>query len=264
MWTGIISIFPNLIRTVLKDGVVGRAIARGDLGLTMFDPRDYAKDAHRTVDDRPFGGGPGMVMMAGPLSASVSEARRLCPTENPVTVYLSPQGTTFTQSLAKEFATLPGLVLVAGRYEGVDERFIEREIDLELSIGDFVLSGGELAAMVVLDAVARLLPGVVGNPDSIKSESHMDGLLDFPHYTRPREFDGNGVPDVLLQGDHSAIEEWRQKQALYRTWMKRPDMLLGKELNEVERAMLVDVIDGLGKTLSPSVGEEGDGVDASE
>ncbi len=230
----------------------------------MFDPRDYAKDAHRTVDDRPFGGGPGMVMMAGPLSASVSEARRLCPTENPVTVYLSPQGTTFTQSLAKEFATLPGLVLVAGRYEGVDERFIEREIDLELSIGDFVLSGGELAAMVVLDAVARLLPGVVGNPDSIKSESHMDGLLDFPHYTRPREFDGNGVPDVLLQGDHSAIEEWRQKQALYRTWMKRPDMLLGKELNEVERAMLVDVIDGLGKTLSPSVGEEGDGVDASE
>ena len=192
----------------------------------MFDPRDYAKDAHRTVDDRPFGGGPGMVMMAGPLSASVSEARRLCPTENPVTVYLSPQGTTFTQSLAKEFATLPGLVLVAGRYEGVDERFIEREIDLELSIGDFVLSGGELAAMVVLDAVARLLPGVVGNPDSIKSESHMDGLLDFPHYTRPREFDGNGVPDVLLQGDHSAIEEWRQKQALYRTWMKRPDMLL--------------------------------------
>ncbi|MEE3183869.1 MAG: hypothetical protein VX266_08030, partial [Pseudomonadota bacterium] len=138
------------------------------------------------------------------------------------------------------------------------------EIDLELSIGDFVLSGGELAAMVVLDAVARLLPGVVGNPDSIKSESHMDGLLDFPHYTRPREFDGNGVPDVLLQGDHSAIEEWRQKQALYRTWMKRPDMLLGKELNEVERAMLVDVIDGLGKTLSPSVGEEGDGVDASE
>ena len=230
----------------------------------MFDPRDYAKDAHRTVDDRPFGGGPGMVMMAGPLSASVSEARRLCPTENPVTVYLSPQGTTFTQSLAKEFATLPGLVLVAGRYEGVDERFIEREIDLELSIGDFVLSGGELAAMVVLDAVARLLPGVVGNPDSIKSESHMDGLLDFPHYTRPREFDGNGVPDVLLQGDHSAIEEWRQKQALYRTWMKRPDMLLGKELNEVERAMLVEVIDGLGKTLSPSVGEEGDGVDASE
>ena len=230
----------------------------------MFDPRDYAKNAHRTVDDRPFGGGPGMVMMAGPLSASVSEARRLCPTENPVTVYLSPQGTTFTQSLAKEFATLPGLVLVAGRYEGVDERFIEREIDLELSIGDFVLSGGELAAMVVLDAVARLLPGVVGNPDSIKSESHMDGLLDFPHYTRPREFDGNGVPDVLLQGDHSAIEEWRQKQALYRTWMKRPDMLLGKELNEVERAMLVDVIDGLGKTLSPSVGEEGDGVDASE
>jgi len=230
----------------------------------MFDPRDYAKNAHRTVDDRPFGGGPGMVMMAGPLSASVSEARRLCPTENPVTVYLSPQGTTFTQSLAKEFATLPGLVLVAGRYEGVDERFIEREIDLELSIGDFVLSGGELAAMVVLDAVARLLPGVVGNPDSIKSESHMDGLLDFPHYTRPREFDGNGVPDVLLQGDHSAIEEWRQKQALYRTWMKRPDMLLGKELSEVERAMLVEVIDGLGKTLSPSVGEEGDGVDASE
>ena len=214
----------------------------------MFDPRDYAKDAYRTVDDRPFGGGPGMVMTAGPLSASVSEARRLCPTENPVTVYLSPQGTTFTQSLAKEFATLPGLVLVAGRYEGVDERFIEREIDLELSIGDFVLSGGELAAMVVLDAVARLLPGVVGNPDSIKSESHMDGLLDFPHYTRPREFDGDGVPDVLLQGNHSAIEEWRQKQALCRTWLKRPDMLLGKELSQAERAMLMEVIDTIGET----------------
>ena len=154
MWAGIVSIFPNLIRTVLNEGVVGRAVARGDLGLDIFDPRDYAEDNHRTVDDRPFGGGPGMVMMAGPLSASVSEARRLCPTENPVTVYLSPQGTKFTQSLANELATLPGLVLVAGRYEGVDERFIERETDLELSIGDFVLSGGELAAMVVLDAVA--------------------------------------------------------------------------------------------------------------
>ena len=248
MWAGIVTIFPNLIRTVLNEGVVGRAIARGDLGLTMFDPRDYAKDAHRTVDDRPFGGGPGMVMTAGPLSASVSEARRLCPTEKPVTVYLSPQGSTFTQSLAKEFAALPGMVLVAGRYEGVDERFIEREIDLEVSIGDFVLSGGELAAMVVLDAVARLLPGVVGNPDSIKSESHMDGLLDFPHYTRQREFDRQGVQDVLLQGDHSSIEEWRLKQALALKWKKRPDMLLNRELSEVERAMLVEAIDALGKT----------------
>jgi tRNA (guanine37-N1)-methyltransferase len=248
MWAGIVSIFPILIRTVLNEGVVGRAVARGDLGLATFDPRDYAEDNHRTVDDRPFGGGPGMVMMAGPLSASVSEARRLCPTENPVTVYLSPQGTKFTQSLANELATLPGLVLVAGRYEGVDERFIERETDLELSIGDFVLSGGELAAMVVLDAVARLLPGVVGNPDSIKCESHMDGLLDFPHYTRPREFDGVGVPDILLQGNHSAIEEWRQKQALFRTWLKRPDMLLGKELSQAERAMLMEVIDTIGET----------------
>ena len=248
MWAGIVSIFPNLIRTVLNEGVVGRAVARGDLGLDIFDPRDYAEDNHRTVDDRPFGGGPGMVMMAGPLSASVSEARRLCPTENPVTVYLSPQGTKFTQSLANELATLPGLVLVAGRYEGVDERFIERETDLELSIGDFVLSGGELAAMVVLDAVARLLPGVVGNPDSIICESHMDGLLDFPHYTRPREFDGDGVPEVLLQGNHMAIEEWRQKQALCRTWLKRPDMLLGKELNQAERAMLMEVIDTIGET----------------
>ena len=248
MWAGIVSIFPNLIRTVLNEGVVGRAVARGDLGLDIFDPRDYAEDNHRTVDDRPFGGGPGMVMMAGPLSASVSEARRLCPTENPVTVYLSPQGTKFTQSLANELATLPGLVLVAGRYEGVDERFIERETDLELSIGDFVLSGGELAAMVVLDAVARLLPGVVGNPDAIKCESHMDGLLDFPHYTRPREFDGDGVPDILLQGNHSAIEEWRQKQALFRTWLKRPDMLLGKELSQAERAMLMEVIDTIGET----------------
>ena len=247
MWTGIVSIFPDLIRAVLNEGVVGRAISRGDLGLAIFNPRDYAENTHRTVDDRPFGGGPGMVMMAGPLSASVSEARRLCPTENPLTVYLSPQGTTFTQSIAKEFATLAGLVLVAGRYEGVDERFIERETDIELSIGDFVLSGGELAAMVVLDAVARLLPGVVGNPDSIKSESHMDGLLDFPHYTRPREFDGDSVPDILLQGDHSAIEEWRQKQALYRTWLKRPDLLLGKELSQVERAMLIELIDASGE-----------------
>ena len=137
---------------------------------------------------------------------------------------------------------------MAGRYEGVDERFIERETDLELSIGDFVLSGGELAAMVVLDAVARLLPGVVGNPDSIICESHMDGLLDFPHYTRPREFDGDGVPDILLQGNHSAIEEWRQKQALCRTWLKRPDMLLGKELSQAERAMLMEVIDTIGET----------------
>ena len=168
MWSGIVSIFPNLIRNTLKEGVVGRAVANGDLGVILFDPREHAEDAHKTVDDRPFGGGPGMVMMAGPLSASVSEARRICPSENPVTVYLSPQGTRFTQSLATKLAMLPALVLVAGRYEGVDERFIEREADLELSIGDYVLSGGELAAMVVLDTVARLLPGVVGNPESIK------------------------------------------------------------------------------------------------
>ena len=264
MWTGIVSIFPNLIRNTLKEGVVGRAVANGDLGLTLFDPREYAEDTHKTVDDRPFGGGPGMVMMAGPLSASVSEARRLCPSENPVTIYLSPQGTRFTQSLATKLAALPALILVAGRYEGVDERFIEREADLELSIGDYVLSGGELAAMVVLDTVARLLPGVVGNPESIKSESHMDGLLDFPHYTRPRKFGGDRVPDVLLQGDHGAIEKWRQKQAFGRTWLKRPDMLLRKELSHDERELLMEVLDTIVETSPPPERDKGDWIDESE
>nr|MCS5567587.1 hypothetical protein [Pseudomonadales bacterium] len=191
-------------------------------------------------------------------------ARRICPSENPVTVYLSPQGTRFTQSLATKLAVLPALVLVAGRYEGVDERFIEREADLELSIGDYVLSGGELAAMVVLDTVARLLPGVVGNPESIKSESHMDGLLDFPHYTRPREFGGDHVPDVLLQGDHGAIEEWRQKQALGRTWLKRPDMLLRRELSSEERELLMEVLDTSAETSPPPDGDKGDWIDESE
>ena len=238
MWAGIVSIFPNLIRTVLNEGVVGRAVARGDLGLDIFDPRDYAEDNHRTVDDRPFGGGPGMVMMAGPLSASVSEARRLCPTENPVTVYLSPQGTKFTQSLANELATLPGLVLVAGRYEGVDERVREHLVNREISIGDYVLSGGEIPAIVMVDALVRLIPGAVGDAESLEDDSHTNGLIQFPQYTRPAEYRGFEVPPVLLSGKHQEVQRWRRQQSLRRTLGRRPDLLAKASLSSQDRLLL--------------------------
>jgi tRNA (guanine37-N1)-methyltransferase len=220
----VVTLFPELIRDAVKFGVLGRAVERGIVRVGCEDPRGYSKDVHRTVDDRPYGGGPGMVLKPEPMTAAIDAAVARLPAGSP-RVYLSAQGVPFTQALAKEFATLPGLLLVAGRYEGLDERVIESRIDKEVSIGDYVLSGGEFAALVVLDAVARLLPGVLGDERSSVEESFDSGLLDWPHYTRPVEFEGRKVPDVLQGGHHADIQRWRLKQAVARTWLRRPDLI---------------------------------------
>jgi tRNA (guanine37-N1)-methyltransferase len=220
----VVTLFPELIQSALTHGVLGRAIERGIVAVGCEDPRAYSRDVHRTVDDRPYGGGPGMVLKPEPISAAIDAASARAPAGSP-RVYLSAQGVPFTQALAREFATLPGLVLVAGRYEGLDERVIESRIDRELSIGDYVLSGGEFPALCVIDAVARLLPGVLGDTRSAVEESFDSGLLDWPHYTRPVEFEGRTVPEVLQGGHHADIQRWRLKQAVARTWVRRPDMI---------------------------------------
>lgn len=233
----IVSLFPEMVRTVSAYGVVGRATERGLLSVNCVNPRDFTTDAHRTVDDRPYGGGPGMVMKYAPLAESIRTARALVPDDCPV-VCLSPQGAVFDQAMAKRYATLPGLVLVAGRYEGIDERLIESHVDEEVSLGDFVLSGGEIAAMALVDAVARLLPGVLGDAESAQQDSFMEGLLDCPHYTRPEVVDGQPVPDVLLSGDHARIAAWRQKEALGRTYVRRPDLVEKLNLSDEQRKLL--------------------------
>jgi len=237
----VITLFPDMIENVARFGVTGRAAESGKLDLRTWNPRDYATDKHRTVDDRPYGGGPGMVMKVEPLSDAVSDARASSG-QRLRTVYLTPQGRRFTQAVADELAADPGVLLIAGRYEGVDERFIEREVDDEISIGDYVLSGGELAAMVVIDAVARLLPGVLGDEDSAKEDSFVSGLLDCPHYTRPEEIDGRRVPQVLLDGNHAEIRRWRLMQSLGRTWERRPDLLEAVELTNEQKALLDEYI----------------------
>ena len=238
MWLGIVTIFPDLVKASLQEGVVGRAIERGDITLETINPRDFPLNAYGSVDDRPFGGGPGMVMAAEPLAACVRYARERVSPTTLTTAFLSPQGTRFDQSHAKDLSKLDALLLVAGRYEGVDERFITNYVDLELSIGDYVLSGGELAALVVLDVLGRLIDGTVSNPDSIECESFSDGLLDCPQFTRPQEFEGLGVPEVLLSGDHRAIELWRQQQRIEKTWKRRPDLLVRRDWKETESEML--------------------------
>jgi len=232
----VLTLFPELVAQVGAHGVTGRAIERGLLELHTWNPRDQARDRHRTVDDRPYGGGPGMVMQCQPLLDSLAAARAAGATGR--VIQLSPQGRRLDQAVARELAAEPGLILVAGRYEGIDERFVELAVDEELSIGDYVLSGGELAAMVVVDVVARLLPGVLGDADSAEQDSFMDGLLDCPHYTRPEVFQGRAVPEVLLGGNHEAIRRWRLKQALGRTWERRPDLLAGRTLTAEEAELL--------------------------
>jgi tRNA (guanine37-N1)-methyltransferase len=239
---GVVSLFPEQVARVTEFGITGRAAERGLLELTAWNPRDFAGDRHRTVDDRPYGGGPGMVMKVEPLGATIRAARERLPAGSP-TVYLSPQGRLLDQALAAELAAGPGLLLVAGRYEGVDERLLEHEVDMEVSIGDYVLSGGELPAMVLVDAVARLLPGALGDEDSAAQDSFSEGLLDHPHYTRPEEIDSDRVPEVLLGGDHEAIRRWRLKQALGRTWQRRPELLERRPLTEEEQALLHEFID---------------------
>jgi tRNA (guanine37-N1)-methyltransferase len=220
----VVTLFPGMIEGALNFGIVGRARERGLLEVRTEDPRAHTADVHRTVDDRPYGGGPGMVMKPEPLVAAIRAAHARLPAGSP-RVYLSAQGETFCQARAQELAALPGLLLVAGRYEGVDERVVESVIDRELSVGDYVLSGGELPALTVIDALARLLPGALGDERSSIEESFVEGLLDWPHYTRPEVFEGRSVPRVLLSGDHADIRRWRLGQSLERTMQRRPELL---------------------------------------
>ena len=240
MWLGVVSLFPDMIRSALAHGVTGRAIEQDRLSLNCYTPRDDTTDRHRTVDDRPFGGGAGMVMMAGPLLDCVARARRDAVAGTRV-VFMSAQGTPLTQARAGAYAGAPGLLLLCGRYEGIDQRVLEVLQPEEVSIGDYVVSGGELPALVLIDAIARQLPGVLGNPESKSDESHLDGRLEYPQYTRPENVAGLGVPPVLLSGDHAAIARWRRRQSLLTTWRKRPDMLTRQPLSEDERALLRDV-----------------------
>jgi tRNA (guanine37-N1)-methyltransferase len=237
MRIAVVSLFPVMLREALAHGVVGRAIERGILEIEYFDPRDYTSDVHRSVDDRAYGGGPGMVLKVEPLRAALRGAMARLPAGSR-RVYLGADGRRFEQDMARKARDWPGMVLVAGRYEGVDERFVEREIDESWSIGDYVLSGGELPALVVIDAIARLIPGTLGSAESALQESFSDGLVDWPHYTRPPSIDGDAVPAVLVSGDHSAIRRWRLQQALGRTWLRRPELLEGRGMSEEERALL--------------------------
>jgi tRNA (guanine37-N1)-methyltransferase len=237
MHFAVVTLFPEFVAEVARHGIVGRAADRGVIGLDCENPRDHARDPHRTVDDRPYGGGPGMVMKYEPVAAAIDAARARSPAGTPV-VCLSPQGPAFDQAAARRFATLPGLVLLAGRYEGIDERLIVDKVDEELSLGDFVLSGGEIAAMAVIDAVTRLLPGVLGDAESAAQDSFMRGLLDHPHFTRPERVAGRSVPDVLLSGDHAAIARWRYKQALGRSFLRRPDLVRRLNLDSEQQALL--------------------------
>jgi tRNA (guanine37-N1)-methyltransferase len=238
----VVTLFPDMVLTIAEYGVVGRAAKRGLISLECQNPRDFTVDAHRTIDDRPYGGGPGMVMMYEPSAAAIASAKDHLPAGSPV-LYLSPQGAVFDQATAQRLAGLPGMVLLAGRYEGIDERLIESQVDEELSLGDFVLSGGEIAAMVVIDAVARLLPGVLGDAASASQDSFMDGLLDYPHYTRPEETDGRRVPEVLLSGDHARIAKWRYQQALGRSFQRRPDLVEKLELNDEQQKLLDEYLE---------------------
>ena len=234
----VLTIFPQMVLDSAMNGVTGRAIKQGLVDLSVWDPRNYTSDRHRTVDDRPYGGGPGMVMKYQPLKDAIASAKKSAGKENVKVVYLSPQGKPITQQMLNDCVALDQLILVAGRYEGIDERFIEDECQEEWSLGDFVISGGELAALVVIDGVSRLLPGVLGDDESARQDSHMDGLLDCPHYTRPEVIAGQKVPDILLSGNHKAIEQWRLQQSLGQTWLKRPDLLLDKELTAQQQALL--------------------------
>lgn len=237
----VVTLFPELVRDALRHGIVGRAQQRGLLAVGTEDPRAHTSDVHHTVDDRPYGGGPGMVMKPEPLCAAIRAARARLPAGS-LTVALSAQGERLGQARVAELAARPALLLVAGRYEGIDERVLEAEVDLELSIGDYVLSGGELPALVLIDALARLLPGALGDERSAQQESFSAGLLDWPHYTRPEEYEGRRVPAVLLSGDHAAIARWRLKQALGRTWLRRRELLAGTDLDAQRAALLQEFL----------------------
>ena len=237
----VITLFPQMFDAVTASGVTGRAREKGFYQLVAWNPRDFAQNAYRTVDDRPYGGGPGMVMMPEPVGRALAAARqrqKSAGVNEPRVIHLTPQGRLLNHPLVMELAAEQGVVLLAGRYEGVDERVIAREVDTEISIGDYVLSGGELAAMVVIDSIVRQLPGVLGDAESASQDSFVNGLLDCPHYTRPEVYEGEPVPPVLLSGNHAEIGRWRLKQALGRTWQRRPDLLGQRTLSGDERKLL--------------------------
>ena len=237
----VITLFPQMFQAITDYGVSGRAIKNNIVELGTTNPRDYTEDRHRTVDDRPYGGGPGMVMMVEPLRSAITAARKSVGKGSKV-IYLSPQGRKLDQTGLNELRQQDNLVLVCGRYEGIDERLIRAEVDEEWSIGDYVLSGGEIAAMVLIDGLIRLLPGALGHDESAQQDSFYNGLLDYPHFTRPEEIDGVAVPEVLLSGDHAAIERWRQKQALGRTWLRRPELLENLTLDQEQENLLAEFI----------------------
>ena len=237
MHIAMVSLFPEMFAAVTAHGVTGRAVEQGLVNVSLINPRDFTDDKHRTVDDRPYGGGPGMLMKIDPLQRAIGKAKESVGSDARV-LYLSPQGTPLSHDKVVELAGEQALVLLAGRYEGIDERLVASSVDEEVSIGDYVLSGGELPAMVLIDAITRQLPGVLGHERSAEEDSFADGLLDCPHYTRPEEFDGQRVPDVLLSGDHERIRRWRLQQALGRTLERRPELLQGRELSPEEQELL--------------------------
>ncbi len=241
MRIGVITLFPEMLDAIGDYGVSSRARHKGIWELACWNPRDYTEDRHRTVDDRPYGGGPGMLMKVAPLRGAIQAARQTLGDAARV-IYMSPQGKRLQQADVQALAKQPSVILLCGRYEGVDERLIAAEVDEEWSIGDYVLSGGEVAAMAVIDATVRLLPGALGDADSALQDSFMAGLLDCPHYTRPEDLGGDEVPPVLLSGDHEVIRRWRLKQALGRTWLRRPDLLADQELAAEQAELLAEFI----------------------
>lgn len=257
----VVTLFPEMFAAISDYGITSRAINQGLVELEMWNPRQFTKDRHQTVDDRPYGGGPGMLMMIQPLREAIAEARAWADCRESggagcKVVYLSPQGRQLDQQGATELAEGQNLVLIAGRYEGIDERLIELEVDEEWSIGDYVLSGGELAAMVLIDSVTRLLPGALGHAQSAEQDSFTDGLLDCPHYTRPEVFEGRAVPEVLLSGNHEKIRRWRLQQALGRTWQRRPDLLDKLDLTAEQSALLESFQQSAGSDKEPNGGRD--------
>lgn len=241
MWFGLVSLFPEMIKPFTTQGVFGRAVESGVVSVSLVNPRDFAHDKHGTVDDRPYGGGPGMLMKVQPLSDAVIEAKaraRAALGKEVKVIYLSPQGVRLDDKLSRELASEPGLICISGRYEGIDERVIEEHVDMEVSIGDYVLSGGELASLVLIDTVSRHVEGVLGHSLSAQEDSFANGLLDCPHFTRPEVLNGSSVPPVLLSGDHEKIRKWRLKQSLGRTYERRPDLLDEKKLSQEQKVLL--------------------------
>ncbi|MBO2693067.1 tRNA (guanosine(37)-N1)-methyltransferase TrmD [Shewanella algae] len=244
MWLGVITLFPEMFRAVTDFGVTGRAVKNGLLEVQTWNPRDFTHDRHNTVDDRPYGGGPGMLMMVQPLRDAIHAAKAAAG-EGAKVIYLSPQGRKLTQQGVSELAQSSKLILVCGRYEGIDERIIQTEVDEEWSVGDYVLSGGELPAMTLIDSVSRLVPGVLGKQASAEQDSFSDGLLDCPHYTRPECLDGLDVPAVLLSGNHEKIRRWRLQQSLIRTLQRRPELFENLALTDEQTTLLAQFVDAM-------------------